>query len=151
MTVMDIVFSNLITSQHHALGLRSSSQTLKVMLRSQEWIPQQVLCYSRNLKIIIEKYSSRRFTPGTLRLTPGTLSYWEDSIPCTYSLLPSRFEIFIRPRKICAFIVTDAKFSSLTRHRYPVTSHMYGSTKNLLPTSSSSIISLISITSPKIA
>ena len=45
-----------------------------------------------------------------------------------------------KAKKRCSFIVTEARFSSITGHSQPVTSQMYGSTKNLPPTSLPSII-----------
>ena len=56
-----------------------------------------------------------------------------------------------KAEKRCAFRLTEARFSSLTRQRYLVTSHMSGSTKNLSSTSFPSGILLRSITPPTIA
>ena len=41
----------------------------------EKWLPQQFWCYSSHWKSQTENYCSRRFTPGLLTLTLGTLSY----------------------------------------------------------------------------
>ena len=69
------VIINIIISQYHSLGLNISRQTVKIMLRTQERLPQQVWCYIRHLNIVTEKYCSRRVTPITLSLTLVTLFY----------------------------------------------------------------------------
>ena len=108
-------------------------------------------CYNRHLKSGTKKYCSRIVTPIPLSLASRTSSYWTSNIPWTYYVIPNWLERYIKPRKRCTFRVTEDWCSSLTRHRYTVTSHMSGLTRKLSPTSFSSRISLRSITSPMIS